>query len=439
MEFDLLTGKAGSMATPEEILRVQEVVIPESVELVEVNGIPGTNGIGEGTIFTANWYASDADLSDSESDPILATKTSQFNTFAQLGDGTLVARLEATTEFADGDRIESIALIEPGNVEAGGTETFQVVNSTGGFAGLRLIEEVTGRDGFEVRLLALPQINGTSSRDLIIGADSPEWIRGDRGRDLIQGGDGNDIIEGEAGGDIISGGAGDDLLAADRIDRDLDAGRGRSILQGNGGSDTIFGARKSDLIEGGKGDDLLFGKQGDDLILGGEGFDLLDGGLGDDTLLGQGDIDVVSYSDLTFDGVPPSIAGVEVNLEQGRAVHSSDRRPLAWHDRLDSIENAIGTTRNDRFIGNEESNVFYGLGEAEVQTEFVSLEGESYQVAGDVVEYSGSRSEFTFGASELPFPGLAVSGADIGTDILIGIEWIKFGNELVSTDEVLSA
>jgi Ca2+-binding RTX toxin-like protein len=423
------------MAAPEEILRVQEVVIPESVEFVEVNGIPGTNGIGEGPMFTANWYAADADLSDDQSDPILATTTSQFNTFAQLGDGTFVGRLEATTVFADGDRLESIGFLEPNNVEAGGTEIFQVVDSTGRFAGLRLIEEVTlGSVGFQVRLLSLPQIDSTSSRDYIKGSDSQEWIRGDRGLDWISGGDGNDLIEGEAGGDFLSGGAGDDLLAADRLDRTLDLGIGLSILKGDDGNDTLLGGKKSDLIFGGKGDDLSFGEAGNDLILGGSGFDLLDGGLGNDTLLGQEDIDVASYLELTFEGVPLAVAGVEVNLKQGRAVHSGSLRPLAWHDKLAGIENVIGTTRNDRFIGNEESNVFYGLDETVAVTEFVSLDGESYQVAGDVVEYAGSQSQFSFGISDLPFAGLTVSGPGTETDILIGIEFIRFKDELVPTE-----
>lgn len=424
------------MAAPEEILRVQEVVIPESVELVEVNSIPGTNGIGEGPIFTANWYAFDADLRDEIDDPILATKFANYEVFVQLGDGTLIAELEETIEFADSEsQISTTGFLEPGITPAGGTETFRVISGTGQFANISAVEEVTGRGSvFEVRVLELPEINGTPRSDVIKGTDHPERIRGDRDRDLIWGEQGNDIIEGEAGGDIICGGAGDDVLAASRIDSYVDAGSGSSVLKGNDGSDVIYGSDRSDLIVGGNDEDLLFGKSGNDNIFGGQGFDLLNGSLGNDTLLGGGDIDVVSYLDLTFESLSQEAAGVDVNLAQGKALHSSDHRPLVAQDALVGIENAIGTTRNDRFIGNEESNVFYGIGETDILTEFVSLKGDSYQVAGDVVEYAGNQSEFAFSASELPFAGLAVSGPGTGTDILIGIEFIRFGYELVPTE-----
>ncbi|MEO0841206.1 MAG: hypothetical protein AAF063_20150, partial [Cyanobacteria bacterium J06643_5] len=106
------------------------------------------------------------------------------------------------------------------------------------------------------------------------------------------------------------------------------------------------------------------------------------------------------------------------------------------------IENVIGTSRNDRFIGDGNDNVFYGLGEVgrdDRQTEFIGLDGSSYKVTADVVEYDGEQSEFTFGVSEATFAGgLTVSGSGIGTDTLIGIEFIKFSDGLVATDSINS-
>lgn len=94
--------------------------------------------------------------------------------------------------------------------------------------------------------------------------------------------------------------------------------------------------------------------------------------------------------------------------------------------------------RNDRFIGDNGYNVFYGLSEVgrdDHQTEFVRLDGEHYKVTGDVVEYDGNRSEFTFGESQQPYVGgLTVSSDKIGTDILLGIESIKFNDGLVATN-----
>jgi hypothetical protein len=195
------------------------------------------------------------------------------------------------------------------------------------------------------------------------------------------------------------------------------------------------------LITGGQGNDLLFGKSGDDIIRGGNGFDLLNGGVGNDTLNGQGGIDVADYRDLTFNGVFASVAGLDVNLKFGKAKHSSANNALTWTDKLSSIENVVGTSRNDRFIGDRKDNVFYGLeqvGRLDRKTEFISLNGESYEVIGDVVEYGGNFSEFSFGVvSEGDFVGgLTVTAPGVGRDILFGIEFLKFNDTIIETDSI---
>ena len=185
---------------------------------------------------------------------------------------------------------------------------------------------------------------------------------------------------------------------------------------------------------------MLFGDSGDDLIRGGNGFDLLQGGVGNDTRRGQDGIDVADYSDLTFDGISGTVAGVDVNLRINRAKHSSNNNALTWTDTLTSIENVLGTSRNDRFIGDSNDNVFYGLAEVggdDRQTKFIGLDGKSYQVTGDVVEYDGEQSDFEFGVSQQPYiGGITVSSNQIGTDILLGIEFIKFDDGLVATNSI---
>lgn len=87
---------------------------------------------------------------------------------------------------------------------------------------------------------------------------------------------------------------------------------------------------------------MLFGKSGNDLIRGASGDDILNGGLGNDTLRGQHGIDTADYSDLTFNGVFGDIAGLDVNLSQNSAKHSSNNNSLTWSDTLTS-GSEIGT------------------------------------------------------------------------------------------------
>lgn len=437
------------MAAPEEFLSFREEFVAESIEFTEVNGVEGINTIGEGPSFNSNWYAPGTDLSDDEPDKVLATKTAGYKVFAQLGNGDLIGEIEETIQFVDGsfagDKIFTTGFLIAGLAPSGGTTTLRIIGGTGSFEDIRGVENIIGVGPsmpgvFDISLLSLKEIEGTRRSDIINGKNASELIAGNNGNDIINGRLGNDIIEGGRGGDIIRGGAGDDILAADRLDRFDDFGGSNSELRGGDGNDIIYGGSKDDEQRGGNGNDLLFGKGGNDLILGGSGFDLLNGGVGNDTLRGQDDIDVADYSDLTFNGVFDSVAGLDVNLNTNKAKHSSDNNALTWIDTLTTIENVIGTSRNDRFIGDENNNVFYGLGEVgrnDRQTEFISRQGESYKVIGDVVEYSGDFSEFIFGTSKETFIGLTVTGLGAGTDILIGIEFLKFEDSLVAVDSIV--
>ena len=433
-----------SLAASESFLSFTEEVILSDVEIIDVDGIDGVSTIGEGPIFESNWYAPNTDLSDAEPDTVLATKTAAYSAIAQLGNGDLIAEIEETIQFVDGpfvgDEITTQGLLKPGLAPSGGTTTLSIVSGTGDFEDLKGIEAITGDPSmpgiYNVNLSLLTEIAGTEGDDNLQGQRADEFISGKNGNDTLWGGQGNDILNGDLGSDIILGGAGDDILAGDGVDRFDDDGTNE--LKGDNGNDTVYGGGQADLIDGGNGDDLLFGKGGDDLINGSNGFDLLNGGLGDDTLKGQNGIDVADYSDLPFDDISASIAGVDVNLEQNKARHSSTDNPLHSTDTLIEIENVIGTNRNDRFIGDNKDNVFYGLdqiGHSDRASEFVSGDGESYQVDGDVVEYKGERAEFTFGVSEAPFAGLTVTG-DIGTDILIDVEFLKFDDVLIATDSI---
>ncbi|MEO1761022.1 MAG: calcium-binding protein [Cyanobacteria bacterium J06629_18] len=416
----------------------REEIVLESINLTEVNGVEGINGLGEGPSFTANWLDDDNN--------VVANKTASYKTVFQLGNGDLIGNIQETIKFVggplNGDEISTEGFLVANLASAGGTISYPVVSGTGTFEDIRVVENITGDTPFifNIELQKLEEVDGTRFDDNIKGKKDSEFITGNNGNDTIKGGQGNDIIEGGRGGDIIRGGAGNDILAADRINRFQDFDGSNSELRGGKGDDTIYGGSKDDLIGGGNDNDLLFGKGGNDLIRGGSGFDLLQGGIGNDTLRGQGDIDVADYSDLTFNGVFGTVAGLDVNLNTNKAKHSSNNNALTWTDTLTTIENVQGTSRNDRFIGDSNDNVFYGRGEVgrnDRQTEFIGLNGESYKVIGDVVEYEGNQSDFTFGVSEAPyFGGITVKGHGIGTDTLLGIEFLKFNDALVATSDI---
>lgn len=431
------------MTAPNEFLSLREQLSVLQFSN-DVDGIPGLDRIGESLEFETNVYAANTDLFDNEPDPVLGTKTGTVEVIAQLGNGEIIDKVEETIQLSNGN-IFTKGFVGGDAILSGETTTVQIIGGTDKFKDISGVENVTAPDlnnlsVVDLSLLSFKKIEGTRNSDVIKATKHSEFITGNNGDDVINARQGDDIIEGDRGGDTIRGGAGDDTLAADRIDRFQDFDGSKSELKGDSGDDIIYGGSKDDLIGGGNGDDFLFGNSGDDLIRGGSGFDLIQGGVGNDTLRGQGDIDVADYSDLTFNGVFGTVAGVDVNLRRNQARHSSNNNALTWTDTLTTIENVIGTSRNDRFIGDSNDNIFYGLeevGRDERQTEFIGLDHESYQVTGDVVEYDGNQSDFTFSISQQPYVGgLTVTGDGIGTDILLGIELIKFDDGLVATNSI---
>ncbi|HWM31860.1 MAG TPA: PQQ-dependent sugar dehydrogenase [Methyloceanibacter sp.] len=91
-----------------------------------------------------------------------------------------------------------------------------------------------------------------------------------------------------------------------------------------------------DTLSGGAGNDMLFAGSGNDILIGGSGADLLNGGLGMDT---------ASYA--------ASPQAVTVNLQTGVGLGGD-----AEGDRLQGIENLIGSAHGDTLIGNGANNVF---------------------------------------------------------------------------------
>ena len=113
-------------------------------------------------------------------------------------------------------------------------------------------------------------------------------------------------------------------------------------LRGSENDDKLEGGGGDDDIEGRGGNDALTGRGGNDRLIGGAGDDTIEGGRGADTIVGgpnDANGDTLSYAS--------SSAAVRVNL--GRNEYSGGD---AQGDKVDSIENVIGSSQNDWIRGN---------------------------------------------------------------------------------------
>lgn len=108
---------------------------------------------------------------------------------------------------------------------------------------------------------------------------------------------------------------------------------------GSGGNDILIGNEVANQLIGNGGDDALFGGAGSDMLIGGAGEDALFGGSGADALFGGSGIDTADYSG--------SASGVTV-FTSGRGGRGGD----AQGDKLDSIENIIGSEQQDQIVLN---------------------------------------------------------------------------------------
>lgn len=213
----------------------------------------------------------------------------------------------------------------------------------------------------------------TAAGDAIVGAAFPHELiaAGGTGNDLLTGGPGNDALMGGTGADVLIGGTGPDYVEGGADADVLDGGPGADELLGGDGRDQLTfadspsGVRVSlstreahgwgtDYVEG---IENVLGSSHPDVLLGsadipnelqgGPGNDILGGRRGADELSGQAGRDRV-----TFAGEYDS---VRINLASGEAIEFGGAR-----DELSSIEDATGSTENDRLTGSGGANRLSG-------------------------------------------------------------------------------
>ena len=244
-------------------------------------------------------------------------------------------------------------------------------------------DTIFGRGGDDVlKGLGLDdELIGGGGNDKLFGADGFDELFGGVGNDKLFGGGDDDVISGFVGNDIIEGGAGGDLLlGGDGIDTvsyakspigvhvelsatgqisiamggDAQGDIGDSIenITGSSFSDRLVGNDFANVLRGGAGsNDQLFGEGGNDKLFGGAGADELHGGAGADRLNGGAGTDLISYNE--------SAVGVTVVLGKNGA-ETIGKHGDAKGDRIEKVENILGSQHDDVLIGNNLAHRFFG-------------------------------------------------------------------------------
>ncbi len=211
----------------------------------------------------------------------------------------------------------------------------------------------------------LENIIGSQFNDILIGNSQANRIDGLNGNDLLIGNAGNDYLDGQSNIDTVSyqyspngvivnideqlnyqnfgGYTHETITSGNPIPTDTEpnfAINPGTAFDGFGDTDTlknlenIIGSESHDILIGNSLDNRIYGLAGHDLFIGNAGNDYFDGGDGFDT---------VSYRR------DPNLA--IVNLEQNQATDG-----FGGTDQLYNIENVIGSTLDDRIIGDAQAN-----------------------------------------------------------------------------------
>ena len=300
-------------------------------------------------------------------------------------------------------------------------------------------------------------LDGGAGHDTLSGEDGDDVLLGGAGDDTLDGGNDSDTLAGGAGNDLLLGGDGEDwvdysqasqdwkvqlrfdyALNGDRSGekdtlRDIENVIGSSrddllvgtdsnnTLLGGGGNDMMTGLQGDDVLDGGGGNDRLRGQSGNDTLIGGDGDDRLEGaigndvlagGAGNDVLLGGGGLDWADFGD--------DAEGKLVNLRDG---YARNRSGDVEQDMLDSIENVIGTARDDVLNGDDGENTLQGGAGDDLLTGFQGddvLEGGGGNdrlrgQSGDDTLRGGDGDDTLEGSS-----GDDVLAGGLGDDVLLG-------------------
>ncbi|MBR0717279.1 VCBS domain-containing protein [Bradyrhizobium liaoningense] len=264
-------------------------------------------------------------------------------------------------------------------------------------------------------LINIDSINGSAFDDVITGNANANLLRGFAGSDAIHGGDGNDQIE---GGQLSNPSLG-----------------GNDFLYGDGGNDVIYGGSGNDLISGGTGTDTLTGNAGADTFV----FAAHDG---NDRITdfsdAQGDkIDLTAVA-----GAIGSLADIQSHAQQ---VGADTVITFGGGDSLTLANVTLGSLVDSDFIfapqgitltGDANANTLLGSANSDTLTgldgndRLQGFGGNDLLDGGlglDRAVYSDATGAITANLAA----GL-VTGAGVGTDMLVNVEFIT-GSDFADT------
>jgi Ca2+-binding RTX toxin-like protein len=198
-------------------------------------------------------------------------------------------------------------------------------------------------------------INAGEGDDFVAGTDASEFITAGPGRDEVHAGAGDDAMS-EYGptreDDIYDGGPGSDGVAWGEFDSPMRVDLRLSGRQdtGAGGRDQLSSIENATVFETVAGA-VVIGTDGDNRLSTGDGNDLIAGLGGADRIQGGDGNDTASYA------TPPAGIRQGVSVDLGKVDLPQDTGG-AGIDRIESVQNLIGSPFADRLSGTQAANRF---------------------------------------------------------------------------------
>lgn len=149
------------------------------------------------------------------------------------------------------------------------------------------------------------------------------------------------------------------ISVADTATLSLQAGVAFNVITGTLAINKLTGTVGNDYIDGLAGADEIKGGAGNDRLIGGAGNDQVQGQAGNDTLVatvGDGNDDYLGGAGVDTYDLSMTSAAATVNLQTGRASSAE-----TGSDRINEIENVIGSTGGDTLRGDGMANQISGL------------------------------------------------------------------------------
>lgn len=209
-----------------------------------------------------------------------------------------------------------------------------------------------------------------------------------------------------------------------------------NVLNGQAGNDVIHGYGGQDKLTGASGNDVLYGGDGTDRMAGGDDNDWFSPGLrnpalGSDVVSGGRGSDTVSFSG-------DNIA-VTVNLTAGTAIetgHSAETGRISAQ--LTSIENAVGSTRDDTLAGSSADNRLSGGGGNDALTGY---DGNDILLGGSGNDRLGGDfgADILDGGAGTDVANYAKSIAGVEVNVATGLGYGGYaaGDHLISVENVI--